>query len=165
MFLGVSQTNLQSVCFTAFLDDFFPLVFIICIFSSCLILISLAAFQTHYVDIEEKRPAIFQQSFHCFKTVLSFLRPTIFLFLNSYKQFSRYTVFAIVYYLLNYHLFVDEQHPKMGTLFPLDILWGWKGLLDVFHEICSSLSILGWYLSFLQKIIMHFCPSSASDSS
>lgn len=85
---------------------FFFLVFITCIFSSCLILISLAAFQTHYADIEDKCPAIFQQPFPCFKTDISFLRPTVFLFFNSYKQFSRCTVFAVVL-PLNSHLFAD----------------------------------------------------------
>lgn len=134
---------------------------ITCIFSLCLILISLDAFQTHYVDIEDKFPAIFQLPFHCFRIDVSFLRPTLSLFLVS--MVSRSPVFAIVLPQIA-HIFADVQHPKMGTLFPPEILHRGEGLLNAFHEFCSSLSILGWYLLFLQKIVVHFWPCSDCDS-
>lgn len=142
---------------------FFFLVIITSMFSSCLVLTSLTAFQTHYVDMEDKFPAISQQPFRYFMTDISSLRPTLSLFLihiNSFLDLLSLLLFSH----RNSHIFAYVQHPKQGTLFPSDIVHRRKGLLSAFHELCFSLSILGWYLPFLQKIIVHFWPCSACNS-
>lgn len=119
---------------------FFFLVIITHIFSSCLILISLAAFQTHYEDMETKFFAIFQQVFHCFKTDMSFFASTVSLFLIYITSFLDLSLLLVSHGITL--IFADMQHPKLGTLFPSDILQGVKSSLNAFDELCSSLSIL-----------------------
>jgi len=139
MFLGVRQTSKGSA--SPSLDDFFPADYYMHIF-----LMSNVALPCYIsnplCDIENKFPAIFQQPFHYFRTDIHFLRPALSLFLihvNSFLDLLSLLVFSHQ----NSLVFADRQHPKVGTLFPSDVLHKGKGLLHACHEIRSSLSILG----------------------